>query len=223
MHKGRLEFCFATERCISSRCSIFMAFTKLWKLFTPFQRSHNYFFKTLLLTILLVNTIYIIYPQSPSLDTSPIFFADTDSLTVETQTPADPLKTFTLPKNPTKAALLSAIIPGAGQIYNEKYIKAGVYIGIQATLVGVAIHYDKKYKEYKTKISDKDDPAYPSNFVKYRDYYEDRQSYIFWVATSVFLSTLDAYVDAHLINFYEKKDQIHIKFEGDKITLSIPF
>jgi len=143
--------------------------------------------------------------------------------TIDSEPPPDPLKTFILPKNPTKAALLSTFIPGAGQVYNEKYLKAGIYVGIQATLVGVALHYDKQYKKYQGKISDKSDPFYDYNYVKYKDAYEYRQSFIFWVATSVFLSTLDAYVDAHLINFTEKKNQIHIKFEGDKVTLSVGF
>jgi len=200
-----------------------MVFFSQWLVGAVDNRPYYPMYRSLLLTIFLFSLAFLLYPQSPSQDIPPTTFTATDSLTVETQPPPDPLKTFILPKNPTKAALLSAIIPGAGQIYNEKYIKAGVYIGIQATLVGVAIHYDKKYKEYQGKIKDKDDPAYAINHVKVVDYYENRQSYIFWVATSVFLSTLDAYVDAHLINFAEKKNQIHIKFEGDKVTLSIPF
>jgi len=139
----------------------------------------------------------------------------------ETAQDIDPLQTFYLPKSPAKAALLSALIPGGGQIYNERYIKAGFYIATQATLVGVALHYDKQFKKYQGRIKDKDDPQYAYNYVQYKDAYEYRQSYIFWVAAGVFITTLDAFVDAHLMNFADKKRDVHIKFEGDKVVLSV--
>jgi len=148
-----------------------------------------------------------------------LFFIESDTLA--TAQAIDPLQTFYLPKSPAKAALLSALFPGGGQIYNEKYIKAGAYIAAQATLVGIAVHYDKQYKKYQGRIKDKTDPLYAYNYVQYKDAYEYRQSFIFWVATGVFVTTLDAFVDAHLMNFLEKKRDIHIKFEGDKVVVSV--
>ena len=47
-------------------------------------------------------------------------------------------------KTPMLAGLLSAIIPGAGQIYNEDYWIAGIFIAVEAALITTAIVYDKK-------------------------------------------------------------------------------
>jgi len=138
---------------------------------------------------------------------------------------AEPEYSFLLPKNPTKAGLLSAFIPGAGQIYNEKYIKAGAVIGVQATLIGVTLHNDRKMKEYRRKRNDADPQTdeFANYQARFRDYHERRQSFIFWVATSVFLSAMDAYVDAHLINFRDKRNQIRLMFEDQMLQLSVSF
>ena len=172
--------------------------------------------KTILMLIILIflccniysEELEFIYPLSsdPLFDTTPEY-------------------TFFLPKNPTKAGLLSAFIPGAGQIYNEKYIKAGAVIGIQATLVGVTIHNDRKMREYRDKRNNADPLTldFANYQLRYRDYYDSRQSFIFWVAASVFLSAMDAYVDAHLINFRDKRNQIRLKFEDQMLQVSFSF
>jgi len=152
-------------------------------------------------------------------------FSEELEVPFEIEVEQSPEYIFYLPKNPTKAALLSAFIPGAGQIYNERYLKAGAVIGIQAALVGVAVHSDRKMNDYKARRNDleKDTPEWRHNEVLYREHYERRQSFIFWVATSVFLSAMEAYVDAHLINFNDRKKQIRLMFEDQKLQLSITF
>ena len=142
------------------------------------------------------------------------FFAD-DSLTQES--------IFSLSKNPVKAGLLSAVIPGAGQIYNEKYIKASTVVAIQAGLVGMTLYHDKKMKDYKEKVRISEGIAKIEYQVLYRDYYDKRQSYIFWVGASVFLSAIDAFVDAHLYDFNDKKNEVKLRFSEEKLTLSISF
>ncbi|NNJ52478.1 MAG: hypothetical protein HKP17_04860 [Ignavibacteriaceae bacterium] len=47
-------------------------------------------------------------------------------------------------KTPMLAGLFSAIIPGAGQVYNEDYWIAGIFIALEAALITTAIIYDKK-------------------------------------------------------------------------------
>lgn len=47
-------------------------------------------------------------------------------------------------KSPVLAGFLSALIPGAGQIYNEDYWIAGAFIVVEAALVTTAIVYDNK-------------------------------------------------------------------------------
>ena len=47
-------------------------------------------------------------------------------------------------KSPVLAGVLSAIIPGAGQIYNEDYWVAAAFVVVEAALVTTAIVYDNK-------------------------------------------------------------------------------
>ncbi|MCL1827101.1 MAG: DUF5683 domain-containing protein, partial [Candidatus Cloacimonetes bacterium] len=54
-----------------------------------------------------------------------------------------------LPKNPTKAAFLSAFIPGTGQIYNERYLKATGVIATQGYLVVKSIDYHDQMQKNK--------------------------------------------------------------------------
>ena len=130
---------------------------------------------------------------------------------------------FTLPKNPTLACVLSAFIPGAGQIYNEKYLKAGGVIIVQSYLIGMTVYSDSKMKDYKDKRNNSE--GYLKDFYngRYHDYYEMRQSYIYWVGASVFVSAMEAFVDAHLLNFNYKKNEIRLKFEDQKLVISVAF
>lgn len=114
---------------------------------------------------------------------------------------------------PRKASILSAVLPGAGQIYNRKYWKAPiVWAG-----VGVAVYYIdynhsrfRMYKDALIAITDDDpntvDPfngAYPTSFIeanvdfhrRYRDL-----SYLGLVLVYA-LNIVDANVDAHFVRF----------------------
>jgi hypothetical protein len=47
-------------------------------------------------------------------------------------------------KSPALAGLLSLVVPGAGEIYNEDYIKAAIFIAVEAAVITTAIIYDNK-------------------------------------------------------------------------------
>lgn len=47
-------------------------------------------------------------------------------------------------RSPLLAAGLSLVVPGAGQVYNEDYWKAGIFIAAEAATWIIAIAYDKK-------------------------------------------------------------------------------
>ncbi|MDP2364422.1 MAG: hypothetical protein Q8M94_11725, partial [Ignavibacteria bacterium] len=55
---------------------------------------------------------------------------------------------FSLPsenkKSPVLAGVLSLLVPGAGEIYTEEYLKAGIFIAIEATAIAVGIIYNNK-------------------------------------------------------------------------------
>ena len=47
-------------------------------------------------------------------------------------------------KSPWLGGLMSLIIPGSGEIYAEEYLKAGIFLAIEAALITTAIIYDNK-------------------------------------------------------------------------------
>jgi len=123
-------------------------------------------------------------------------------------------------KKPLKATALSLLIPGGGQFYNESYWKSGGVFLLESTVIGMATYHHLKAEDYYKKYTQTESAEY---YNKYLEYYNKRQSDLFWVGTVVFLSMIDAFVDAHLFDFDDKKRKIHLKFEENTISLSFRF
>lgn len=112
--------------------------------------------------------------------------------------------------SPKKATILSACLPGAGQIYNKKWWKAPiVWIGI-GTSIYLSQDYRGEYNKWKEQYIRRLDPDqtddYPlasnqsieSQMLTYRKWMET--SYV--VAGAIYiLQILDANVDAQLMSF----------------------
>jgi len=47
-------------------------------------------------------------------------------------------------KSPVLSGVLSAILPGAGQVYNEDWWIAGIFVAVEAALITTAVVYDNK-------------------------------------------------------------------------------
>ncbi|NQT65014.1 MAG: hypothetical protein HQ554_02435, partial [FCB group bacterium] len=123
-------------------------------------------------------------------------------------------------KQPLKAAALSCFFPGGGQLYNGKYLKSGFVFAVEGSFIGLAVYHhleaENNYDKYKISLSETD-------YKEYEKYYNKRQSDFFWVGTIIFLSAIDAYIDAHLFDFEEKKNKIHLKFENNTVGLVYNF
>jgi len=117
-------------------------------------------------------------------------------------------------KKPLKAAALSFFAPGVGQLYNESYLKFGLVCAVETSLIGLTIYHHFKAEDYYNKYEMIENEEYYS---KYSDYYYKKQNDLWWLGVTIFLSTVDAYVDAHLYNFEENKKKIHLKFDGQSI------
>lgn len=94
-------------------------------------------------------------------------------------------------KTPKKAALWS-ILPGGGQIYNGKYLKAGIIITLESLAIWQSIENGKNYN-----VENSNDL-----------YLTNRNKYAWWAFFVHIYGLLDAVVDSHLEPF----DQI---MEGD--------
>lgn len=123
-------------------------------------------------------------------------------------------------KKPLKAAALSVLLPGGGQYYNEKKLKSALVLSGEAILVGLSYYQHYKSEDYYDKYEKTLNESY---YNKYLDYYYKKQNTLWWLGASIFLSALDAYVDAHLFNFEEKKRQIHLKFDNKMLGISFKF
>ncbi len=118
-------------------------------------------------------------------------------------------------RNPMRASLYSAIIPGLGQIYNKKWWKAPLVWGILGTGVGFIVYYNNEYKEYRGYYLDKlygnpiSQPGIANLPVEQLANIQDdrkrsRDYAIALTAVGYMLNILDATVDAHLYGI--KKD-----------------
>lgn len=126
----------------------------------------------------------------------------------------------TLPKNPKKATILSAILPGAGQVYNEKAWKVPlIYGGIITDAYFIGFN-NKRYQSFKEALNafDEGEPnEFPTlnrdGLVRNVDYWRrNRDITILLMGVIYALNIIDANVDAHLSGF-EISDDLALKVE----------
>ncbi len=103
--------------------------------------------------------------------------------------------------SPTGALLRSMAVPGWGQLYNGKYVKAAI-IGIgESLLIYQTAYYWRRSDKYQDLYLNEDDPELRlSKFQQFDRYRDLRNQHIWFLGITVFYSMFDAYVDAHLKN-----------------------
>ncbi len=121
---------------------------------------------------------------------SPNAFAQTttnDSLRAQESIALTPIKPK---KNPNGAVLRSLLVPGWGQYYNGQKWKAALVAAAELGEIGTAIYWNRESKRV--------------NDDRYKLIYEDYRNAAYWfLAGTIILSMLDAYVDAQLYDFDE--------------------
>ena len=144
--------------------------------------------------------------------------------------------------SPERAAMLSAAVPGLGQIYNKKYWKLPLLYGGAATLIYFINFNNNRYKLYRdayyeakigngfTKeilaefpfISGNNPQRYVNTFESYKeDYRRYREYCIFGLIGLYIANILDANIDAYFINFDVSKDlTVQVKPYVDNSLLS---
>ncbi|MEW5924192.1 MAG: DUF5683 domain-containing protein [Candidatus Zixiibacteriota bacterium] len=128
-------------------------------------------------------------------------------------------------QNPTTALFKSMFIPGLGQIGNHKYIKAGVIIILETSLIASLVHYIDKASTAKDAFEATTDLTEKTSlFQEYKVAKDDRNRFSWYTATVIFLSMFDAYVDAHLAGFpkYDKKLSVDMSSEKE-LDLALKF
>lgn len=125
---------------------------------------------------------------------------------------------------PTKALLLSAAIPGGGQLYNHAWVKAGVVMGVQGYLITSAVRHDAKLKDYRTKAANSTDTWEINRYKQLEQRYTDRfNNDVWWIGITAALSMIDAFVDAHLRDFDANKQDLKLRFSDSGVGIQYSF
>lgn len=112
-------------------------------------------------------------------------------------------------KNSRVAMLCALLVPGLGQMYNEKPLKAALVLGAETFYVGnVLLNYRNAERETKMR----DLYVYGSSEWSEHDawvteYKERMIDWVWWSAGALLVVILDAYIDAHL-------HDMNFEFEG---------
>ncbi len=110
--------------------------------------------------------------------------------------------------SPFHVMLRSAAVPGWGQLYNHKVLKAGLVVAGEGFIVFEALHeFSLENRAVDRQVAileaggDLSDPAYILAGQDKETHRNLKITWIWWGLAAHLLSMADAYVDAHLANF----------------------
>jgi hypothetical protein len=133
-------------------------------------------------------------------------------------------------KNPKTATLLSAMLPGAGQVYNGKPWKVPIiYAGFAANIYFIDFN-NRRYELFKEALAifdeDPKDPEQPfpslnrDGLVRNVNYWKRNRDLNYFLFIGIYaLNIIDANVDAHLSAF-DVSDDLTFRFEPSYESLS---
>lgn len=129
--------------------------------------------------------------------------------------------------NPKLATRYSMVVPGLGQIYNQKYWKVPLIYGLGGAMIYFINYNQTKYVKFKDAINLEpkqeyyiiDGRTYKYDDLTYgRDYYRRyRDLSVFGLAGVYFLNIVDAMVDAYFINF-DVSDDLSMKIRPSVVN-----
>ena len=138
-------------------------------------------------------------------------------------------------KSPKKAALYSAVLPGAGQFYTKKYWKIPIYYSGLITSIYFINDNSKKYLKYKEAALlsyDTGENQFGYTYYQLKDlkeHYRRNRDVSYFILTGIYiLNIVDASVNAHLFN-YDISDDISFNIrtfsslQNSGVYLSINF
>ncbi|GAA3977899.1 DUF5683 domain-containing protein [Hymenobacter antarcticus] len=141
---------------------------------------------------------------------------------------------------PGKAALLAALLPGAGQIYNHSYWKLPLVYGALGGVIYGEYHYQSRYREFADAVNAVEvDPSnlqnangsglVRSNAAKVRSldglrsgvvfFRGNRDIFYLYIGLAYSLQIVDALVDAHLKDFDVSDD---LTFHWEPTLMAVP-
>jgi len=125
--------------------------------------------------------------------------------------------------SPHKAAMYSALVPGLGQIYNERYWKLPIIYGAAGVLIYAFDFNNDRYNRYKNAYADMDAGKITSFegftdkdvLLRLKDNYRRNCDLNVIIMAGVYLlNVVDATVDAHLFD-YDISDDLSLNIQPD--------
>jgi hypothetical protein len=120
----------------------------------------------------------------------------------------DTLRRAALPrKSPGLAMLCSALIPGAGQFYNQSYWKVPIVFGLGLYFASTWLDQNRRTQDFRGKyaaslVANPADPFTTDTYLRERDFYkQQRDTFAWYFVILYFVNVADAYVDASLFDF----------------------
>lgn len=108
-------------------------------------------------------------------------------------------------KSPLLALSLSAVLPGAGQFYNESYWKIPIVLGFGYYFARTWIEMNDSTRHYRRLYAESVTPDAPGGngrYLQLREFYKDQRDTFSWYIFIYYIVNLvDAYVDASLYDF----------------------
>lgn len=126
-------------------------------------------------------------------------------------------------KSALTAILLSAVLPGAGQIYAERYWSVPIVVGFTVYFIRQWVKADDLYLSARDRYRQSVEQGVgggqgDAQFLYERDFYRDqRDKFAFYLALTYILNIADAYVGASLYNF-----EVDDNLNGVEMKLRIP-
>ncbi|MBS1518120.1 MAG: hypothetical protein JSS91_08525 [Bacteroidetes bacterium] len=134
--------------------------------------------------------------------------------------------TFKMKKQPWRAVAYSAVIPGAGQLYNKTYWKIPVILGLGGYFAYGIINNNNKYSDYRDQYLNSQTEQNPSGdpqLLNLREFYRDqRDNFIIYSAILYLANLIDAYIDAQLYDF-NVSDKIKLGLLKDNKLIGINY
>ncbi len=132
--------------------------------------------------------------------------------------------------DPTTAALLSAAVPGAGQMYARAWWHAPIFVVAETYCLYRAWEFNEKADSLWSIRStlDPESGEYATVGEEFSSAAENRNSFLWFFAAVKFLDIVDAYVSAHLYDFDEKSNpKVAMEFvprtRSIKVALTVNF
>jgi hypothetical protein len=110
-------------------------------------------------------------------------------------------------KSPGLAMLCSAVIPGAGQFYNQSYWKVPVVLGLGIYFASTWLDQNRRTQDFRQKyaaslLANPPDLFQSDTYLREREFYKEQRDTFAWYFVILYLVNIaDAYVDASLFDF----------------------